>query len=175
MGLDLYLDLYTSGAGAWSLQAFDLPDGETTSPTLPFSSADLRSVPKKTTSAKRLAFAEALLTPFASTFMADDVKTVYMYIYQPKDREQTLAFERRIEPRYQDYYAERGCWYAGLFDVDGLAGPYMGEILAFRASLGEAKNFVSGFEPAEDIAEIEDECRTLQERELPRFLLWLSR
>lgn len=175
MGADLYLELYSDRRGPWSLEAYDLPQREHPSATLPFASAELSPLVPDAPGAKRLVLREALVTPFADVVKSDSTKSVYVYMYQPKDRDQTLEFERSIEPRYQDYYATLGCFYAGLFDVEGLPGGYLGEILSFESALAEAKEFVESFEPAPDIARIEDECRTLQERELPRYLLWLSR
>ena len=175
MGADLYLELYSEREGSWSVEAYDLPEMERPSTAFPFASADLSQEASGGTPARQLILREALLTPFADTVKSDSTKSIYVYMYQPKDRNQTLEFERSIEPRYQDYYATLGCFYAGLFDVEGLPGGYLGEILSFEASLGEAKGFVESFEPAPDIARIEDECRTLQERELPRYLLWLDR
>lgn len=171
----LYLDLYSGGEGTWSVEAHDLPEKEQPSARFPFASAELRLQVSDRPGARQLVLKEALLTPFADIVEDDSTKTIYLYMYRPKDREQTLAFERKIEPRYQDYYAALGCFYAGLFDVEGLTGAYLGEILSFGSPLGEAKRFVESFEPAPDIARIEDECRTLQERELPRYLLWLGR
>lgn len=175
MGLRLYFDLYADDTGPWSVEAYELPDKARPSTTFPVASADLQPESAKAAGTKRLVLTEALLTPFAHMAMSDDAKTLYLYMYQPKDRDRTLAFEQRIEPRYQDYYAGVGCFYAGLFDADGLPGAYLGEILSFKTSLVEAKGFVESFQPAPDIEQIEDECRTLQERELPRFLFWLSR
>ena len=175
MGLRLYFDLYADDTGPWSVEAYELPDKAQPSTAFPVASADLQPESAKAAGTKRLVLTEVLLTPFAHMAMSDDAKTLYLYMYQPKDRDRTLAFEQRIEPRYQDYYAGVGCFYAGLFDADGLPGTYLGEILSFKTSLVEAKGFVESFQPAPDIEQIEDECRTLQERELPRFLFWLSR
>lgn len=175
MGACLYLDLYGDDTGRWSVEAYDLPDKEHPSATLPFTSADLQSRQSHRLGVKRLILTEALLTPFFDMVKAEDAETLYLYMYQPKARDQTLAFEREIEPRYQDYYASVGCFYAGLFDVEGLPGAYLGEILSFRTSPVKAKGFLESFEPTPEIEQIESECRTLQERELPRFLLWLSR
>lgn len=175
MGPSLYLDLYSGAGVKWSVEAYDLPERERPSVTFPFASAELSPQVPEAPSAKQLVLRGALLTPFADMVESDSTKSIYVYMYQPKDRNQTLEFERSIEPRYQDYYATLGCFYAGLFDVEGLPGGYLGEILSFEAALPEAKGFVESFEPAPDIARIEDECRTLQERDAPRYLLWLSR
>jgi hypothetical protein len=123
----------------------------------------------------RLVLTEALLTRHVDAALSTGSPTYYVYLYKPKDRNDLLAFERRIEPRYADYYAELGVHYAGLFDVAGMGAGYVAEILSFDRPLAEAKQFVDDYEPSPDIAAIEEECRTLQNREDARYLLWLTR
>jgi hypothetical protein len=100
---------------------------------------------------------------------------VYAFLYRPKDRDEMLAFERRIEPRYHTFYAERDILYAGVFDVPEISGPYLGEILFFNCDRAQAQHLMDTTEPAQDIAKIEDECRALQDRDQPRYRFWLTR
>jgi hypothetical protein len=174
--MQLAIDLYSDGQGAWSLEAFDLPDTTTRSARFPDQSADLVIDPQTDSAAPtRILLTEALLTPLADGALNGSLPTVYVYVFRPKNRAAILDFERRIQPRYHDYYADLGVFYAGIFDTSSLGAPHLAEILAFDRSLGEAQEFVSGFQPADDITAIENECRLLQEREQPRHLLWLSR
>jgi hypothetical protein len=174
--MQLAIDPYSDGQGAWSLEAFDLPDTTTRSARFPDQSAELVIDPQTDSAlSTRIVLTEAMLTPLAGHALNGSLPTLYVYVFRPKDRAATLDFERRIQPRYHDYYADLGVFYAGIFDTSSLGSPHLAEILAFDRSLAAAQEFVSSFQPAEDITEIENECRLLQEREQPRHLLWLSR
>jgi hypothetical protein len=174
--MQLATDLYPDGQGAWSLEAFDLPDMTRRSARFPDESADLVIGPQtRPAESTRILLTEALLTPLADQAVNGSLPTLYVYTFRPKDRAAVLAFERRIHPRYHEYYADLGVFYAGIFDTSSLGAPQIAEILAFDRSLAAAQEFVSDFQPAADITEIENECRLLQDRDQPRHLLWLSR
>jgi hypothetical protein len=174
--MQLAIDLYSDGQGAWSLEAFDLPDITKRSARFPDQSADLVIGPQPDPAeSTRIVLTEALLTPLADQAINGSLPTLYVYVFRPRDRAAVLDFERRIHPRYHQYYADLGVFYAGIFDTSSLGGPHLAEILAFDRSLAAAQEFVSDFEPAEDITKIENQCRLHQDRDQPRHLLWLYR
>lgn len=168
-------DLFAEESGGWHLDAdCTLPVGLQSDRA--FVSADVgtpRRPPKR--GAARLLFEDGLPTAHAARLTASSTRSLLAFMYCPKDRDEMLAFERRIEPRYQNFYAGRGILYAGVFDVPAISGPYMGEILFFDGNRAEAQNLMDTTEPAEDIAKIEDECRALQDRDQPRYRFWLTR
>ncbi len=171
------LDLYTDDRGGWRADAYDLPDRSQPSTALPCRTADIAAGGSGAApaGARRLTLNAVLPTPYAARALDGGAPTLYVYVYQPVDRGRMLDFERRIEPRYQEYYAGLGVLYAGVFDVEGVDGECIAEILSFDRPLDEATRFVAEFEPAPDIQRIEEECRTLQRRDAPRHLIWLSR
>ena len=168
-------DLFAEESGDWRLE----PDCALP-PTLrldaPFASADVGPPERPPENgAMRLLFDDGLPTPHAERLTEERTRSLLAFIYRPKNRDEMLAFERRIEPRYQDFYAELGIFYAGVFDVPALSGPYLGEILFFARNRPEAQHLMDTSEAAADIATIEDECRALQDRDQPRYRFWLTR
>jgi hypothetical protein len=168
-------DLFAEESGGWHLEPdYTLPAGVGFDRT--FASADVGPPPTPPESgAARLLFDDGLPTALAVRLTAESTRSLYAFMYRPRDRDEMLAFERRIEPRYQNFYAERGILYAGVFDVPTIGAPYLGEILFFAADRTEAQRLLDTTEPAEDIAKIEDECRALQDRDQPRYRFWLTR
>jgi hypothetical protein len=172
----LSLDLHADGTGAWSVEAYDLPGSKAPSVRFPQRTADLTAGPSdRTAGVTRLVFTGALVTSLAGRVVGESWPVMYVSVYQARDRAAMIEFERRIAPRYQDYYTQHGSFYAGLFDVAGLAGAYLGELIAVNRPLSAAKDFAANHQGPADIAAIEDECRTLQARDLPRYLFWLER
>jgi hypothetical protein len=168
-------DLFAEEAGDWHLEA-----DRTLPPTPPldatFASADVGppEMPLQG-GAVRLLFEDGLPTPYAERLTEGSTRSLLAFMYRPRNRDEMLAFERRIEPRYQNFYAELGIFYAGVFDVPAISGPYLGEILFFAGDRRAAQHLMDSTEPAADIANIEDECRALQYRDEPRYRFWLTR
>jgi hypothetical protein len=169
-------DLFANASGGWQVEAdCALPSGLLPVGASPLS-ADVGSpqMPSRSDAA-RLLFEDGLPTPYAGRLTAQSTLSLLAFMYRPKAREEMLAFERRIEPRYQTFYAERGILYAGVFDIPQVEGPYLGEVLFFASDRATAQHLMDTTDPPEDILEIEEECRALQDRDQPRYRFWLTR
>jgi hypothetical protein len=96
------------------------------------------------------------------------------FAYHAFDEAAMLAFDARITDEYTSFYAGRDIDYLGVFRVSGLGPPCLGEIIVFRGagSIEEAERAGNEDLP-QRIVDIEDECRTLQDREAGRVVLWL--
>jgi hypothetical protein len=167
-------DLFAEESGDWHLEDWTLPPIPPLDVT--FASAAVGPPQRPPQSgAVRLLFDDGLPTPHAERLTEGSTRSLLAFMYRPRNRDEMLAFERRIEPRYQDFYAELGIFYAGVFDVPAISGPSLGEILFFAGDRQEAQMLMDKAEPAADIAHIEDECRALQDRDQPRYRFWLTR
>lgn len=123
-----------------------------------------------------LSFHTAVASPLGLEPLSRDPSLLYVYMYHPRDTEEILAFDARITDEYTAYYSERGVHYCGTFHVEGgPLGSGIGEIVTFdTADRAEAERWCTeGL--SERIVAIEDECRTLQDRARPRYVLWLQR
>lgn len=103
-------------------------------------------------------------------------QTVHLVsIYNAKDTDEIIAFDRRITDEYTAHYEAEGCHYLGVYAVqDGPLGLQLAEILVYdTADLAAAQEDAARESPPR-IAAIEDECRALQDREAPGFVLWLA-
>jgi len=103
-------------------------------------------------------------------------QTVHLVsIYNAKDTDEIIAFDRRITDEYTAHYAAECCHYLGVYAVhDGPLGLKLAEILVYdTANLGAAQQDAERDSPPR-IAAIEDECRALQDRVGPGFVLWLA-
>ncbi len=95
------------------------------------------------------------------------------YLYHPLDEATLFAFDARITEEYTALYAARGVSYMGTFRVVGPDGPCLADFMVFEtASQAEAERLGEEDLPGRIVA-IEDECRTLQDRERRRYVLWL--
>jgi hypothetical protein len=93
--------------------------------------------------------------------------------YHARDEQAMLAFDARITEEYTAFYLTRGVTYTGVFHLDGPATPPLGEIIAFDAATVEDAERLGNEDLPQRIVDIEDECRTLQDRDASRFSLWL--
>jgi hypothetical protein len=97
-----------------------------------------------------------------------------VFAYHAHDEQAMLEFDARITEEYSAFYATRGVHYAGVFHADGLGERRLGEIIAFdAASVEEAERMGNDHLP-QRIVDIEAECRTLQNPEASRLVLWLA-
>jgi hypothetical protein len=173
--MKVVVDIISSASGRWSLAAHDLPDYLAPSATIVGESADVHDDPGRTVdAATRLVLDAAAPSSYAARALDDGIASMYVYLYQPRDLAELTEFERRIEPRYADYYAGLAAYYSGIFTVAGLGEGYVGEFIGFERGVDAAREFINGHEPSPDIVTIEDECTTLQRLDAPRHLLWLG-
>ena len=168
-------DFYVDARGGWKVESYDPPDRTGPSSALPYGSADVAvNAGESPAGARRVSLHGVALNEHSADALRLEATTLQLFAYHPLRRDEMVAFERRIEPRYGDYYAGLGVLYPGVFDVVGLAGPYLGELLLFGWSLAAAKGFAQT-EPTPDIAAVEDECRALQDRSRACHIAWLWR
>jgi hypothetical protein len=95
-----------------------------------------------------------------------------LMLYNARDDEEILAFDRRITDEFTEYYAAHGEHYLGVWRTQAPGGLTLAEIYVFDKPLAEAQSTPAG-KPAR-IAAIEDECRALQDADSPKFYLWLD-
>jgi len=173
--IDLFDDLAV-GTHAVSVQA--APAGLAASSDIPAGSASvtLDSGPATVAAAMTLSFRRAVASPVGLDPLRRDPALLYAFLYHPVDTEAILAFDARITAEYTAFYGERGIHYCGTFHVDGSPlGACIGEILTFDTTdRAEAERLCSD-DISERIAAIEDECRTLQDRDRARYVIWLQR
>jgi hypothetical protein len=166
-------DFYVDARGGWKVETYDPPDRTGPSSALPYASADVAVAAGQTPAgARRVSLHGVALNEHASAALSLESTTIQLFAYHALDRDAMIAFEQEVEPRYGDHYAQLGVLYPGVFDVVGLAGPYVGELLLFHWSLEMAKNFART-EPAADIAAVEEQSRALQDRTRARHIAWL--
>jgi hypothetical protein len=175
MSMDVRLDLYPDGAtGAYALEMIARPEGLASPHDLPGQSADLilDGTPPRA-EAHSLSFTVAVPSPCDLTTLAQPGRVVLAYVYHPLDETTLLAFDERITSEYTALYRERGVFYLGTFRVVGPDGQCLSDFLVFEtASRGEAERLGSEDLPTR-IVSIEDECRTLQDLQRKRYILWL--
>jgi hypothetical protein len=181
--VDVRIDLYQEpSAGTHAVSVDAAPQGVASPDDVPAVSATITwddagngaaaTAPAETT----LSFRRAVASPVGLAPLHRDPPLLYVYMYHPRDAEEILAFDARITDEYTAYYGERGVHYCGTFHVEGgPLGSCIGEIITFdTADRAEAERWCTeGL--SERIVAIEDECRTLQDRARPRYVLWLQR
>jgi hypothetical protein len=175
MSMDVRIDLYpTRATGAYTLDVIARPEGLASPTDLPGQSADLilDDTPPRG-EAHSISFTRAVPSPCSLATLAPRGRVVMTYLYHPLDEATLLAFDARITEEYTAWYATRGVSYLGTFRVVGPDGPCLADIMVFEtASQAEAERLGEEDLPARIVA-IEDECRTLQDRERRRYVLWL--
>lgn len=175
MSMDVRIDLYPNRAtGAYTLDVIARPEGLASPTDLPGQSADLilDGTPPRA-EAHSISFTVAVPSPCSLTTLAQPGRVVLAYLYHPLDETTLLAFDARITEEYTAFYAARGVSYLGTFRVVGPDGPCLADFLVFEtASRAEAERLGNEDLPARIVA-IEDECRTLQDLQRRRYILWL--
>jgi hypothetical protein len=175
MSMDVRIDLYPNRAtGAYTLDVIARPEGLASPTDLAGQSADLilDDTPPRG-EAQSISFTRAVPSPCSLATLAQPGRVVMSYLYHPLDEATLFAFDARITEEYTAFYAARGVSYMGTFRVVGPDGPCLGEFVVFEtASQAEAERLGEEDLPARIVA-IEDECRTLQDRERRRYVLWL--
>jgi hypothetical protein len=179
--VDVRIDLYEEpSAGTHVVEVEAAPAGLASAGDVPARSAAITWDGDGTASPAPGVTALTLRTAVASPVGLEPLRRnpalLSVYLYHPLDTAEILAFDARITDEYTAFYGERGVYYCGTFHVDG--GPLrscIGEILTFdTADRAEVERRCSeGL--SERIVAIEDECRTLQDRSRPRYVLWLQR
>ncbi len=115
---------------------------------------------------------QAVASPLSSTL--DLARAVQLYVYQPRDMVEILEFDRRITQRYSTYWAGHGEYYGGTFHCDAFGPQWLVEVAAFGADDADsADRLVADVKPPADVAEIIAECKALQDRDQPRYVVWL--
>jgi len=175
MSMDVRIDLYPNRAtGAYTLDVIARPEGLAFPTDLPGQSADLilDDTPPRG-EAHSLSFTRAVPSPCSLATLAQPGRVVMTYLYHPFDEATLCAFDARITEEYTALYAARSVSYLGTFRVVGPDGPCVADFVVFEtASQAEAERLGEEDLPARIVA-IEDECRTLQDRERRRYVLWL--
>lgn len=95
-----------------------------------------------------------------------------LFIYNAKDDDEILEFDRRITDEYTAFYAGHGEHYLGVYRVEGPAGLRLAEVTVYDKLLADAQGSPAGKPPS--IEAIETECRALQDREDKRFVVWFE-
>lgn len=115
---------------------------------------------------------QAVASPISGTLRWD--RLVELCWYQPVDVDRTLEFDRKVTERYTEYCASLGIYYAGTFTSAQLGDRYIVEVHTYdvgdptaAAELGDEDAF------PEDFARIIADCRDLQRRDEPRYILSL--
>ncbi|MFM7063986.1 MAG: hypothetical protein ACKO04_10920 [Actinomycetes bacterium] len=115
---------------------------------------------------------QAVESPVAGTL--DLSRLVELGWYQPVDVPTTLAFDRRVTDRYTEYCASLGVFYAGTFTCEHLGDHQIVEVHAYDVDTPDdaATKFDESAYP-DDFATIISDCRELQQRDEPRYILSL--
>jgi hypothetical protein len=102
-------------------------------------------------------------------------RVVQMYVYQPFSVPVILDFDRRITERYSTFWAQHGEFYAGTFSCREFGPQWVVEVATFAADDPDAAEaLVQGVQPPPDVQAIIAECKALQNRQLPRYLVWMT-
>lgn len=172
---DVTLDLFPDSGGRYAVDwkiGLGQPWAELSGAT---ANLYLSAPPPLEHDCRRLAFHEAVRYPHGLQPLVESRGSIQVYIYRPVDRETILAFDRRINVRYVEFFDPTGEHAAGTFDVLGLSSPCIAELAAMEApSRAEFERITSGLQIPEDIEAIVTECRALQDRSWERYVLWLT-
>ena len=166
--------LHTGDGGRYAVNAGGVPD-ELAAELQRYRSADVVVGDGSAPPADRtLVFTAVALGPAGMGALGGNSDAILLaFGYHAHDEAAILAFDARITEEYTAFYLTRGVTYTGVFHLEGADTPPLGELLVFdAASLEEAERLGSEDLP-QRIVDIEDECRTLQDREASRFSLWL--
>ncbi|HEX6506665.1 MAG TPA: hypothetical protein VF221_03445 [Chloroflexota bacterium] len=170
------IDIYPNeDTGTHLLDVTAMPEGLVSPDDLPGRSADIvldDAQPRP--GAQSLHFVQAVASPCGLDHVGQPDHVHYAYLYHPQDETEILDFDRRITEAYSAFYAGRGLFYAGTFHVTGPDGPSIGEIVSMDTPDRKEAERRGEYDLSEEIIAIEDECRTLQDRTRPRYLLWLT-
>jgi hypothetical protein len=177
--MDVRLDLYPSAErGAYAVVVKAAPEGVASPADIPGQSADLlvdaSEAAPPAADAHSIAFTFWTPTVLGRSVFSQPGRVLYIYLYSAPDAEAMAAFDRRITEEYTRYYAAQGIYYAGLLRASGEHIPPLAEFMAIEATTFEAaEQLLLTLPLPERITSIEDECRTLQDRQSPRYMLWL--
>ena len=176
--MDLRLDLYPSAErGAYRVLVKAAPEGVASPTEIPEESADLidggEDVPAAS-GARSVALTFETPSAVARTVAHRPGCVLYLYCYSAPDAEALAAFDRRIGEEYTTFYASHGIYYSGLMRAEGAGLPPLAELMAIEADSREAAERQLDLPLPERIVAIEDECRTLQDRQRSRYTLWLT-
>jgi len=117
-------------------------------------------------------FTQAVASPLSERLAAD--RLLHVIAYQPFDVAEILDYDRQVNERYSSFCATTGEYYAGTFHCAQLGPSWLTEIAWFDAATPEeAEALTEGLVPPDDVSAIIDQCRNLQNRQAPRFALWL--
>ena len=161
-------------SGAYLVEVEAAPSGVAGPGDYPFASADVSALDEEPAKGDRLLrFVQAVASPLERRAL-DRGRLLSVYVYQPRDRDEILAFDRRITERYTEFFAEHGELYAGTFLCEELGSAWVAEWTGWLADDREAASALidPSTYPA-DIAAIVEECRSLQNRDRERYVLWL--
>jgi len=175
-GQAILIDLYTDEQrGAYAVEVQAGPKDRAAPDDLPARSGDLRhDTAPANPDARRLAFTPLVPGPFGNEPLTGSGRLVCAYLYQAHDEAAILALAARIMDGYARFYATRGVYYAGVFQVHGPAGPGLAELIAYDAPNRAEANRLGGENLPPFITAIDDEYHLLMDRERPIYIVWLS-
>jgi len=169
------LDLYPGAGGRYPTEIRVGPGRPWGGLAAQTASLYLENPPALSAGARRLTFHPAVDYPLGLEPMRGTSGLLYAYIYRPTDHEAILAFDRRINARYSEFFMTAGEYAAGTYDVEGLAVPCIGELARIdAASRTEWTERSSTLELPADIEAIIAECRLLQDRSYERYVIWMT-
>lgn len=115
---------------------------------------------------------QAVASPVAGTLRFD--RLVELCWYQPIDVAATLAFDAQVNDRYTEFCGTLGIHYGGTFNREQLGAAYIAELHTYDLD-DPAEAAAVGDEAVypEDFATIISDCRDLQRRDEPRYILSL--
>ena len=176
--MDVRIDLYPSAErGAYAVVVKAAPEGVASAADIPGQSADLLVDASEATppaaDAQSISFTFWTPSALGHSVVRQPGRVLHIALYSAPDAEAMAAFDRRITEEYTSYYATQGIYYSGLLRAAGERIPPLAEFLAIDATTLEAAEQRITLPLPERITSIEDECRTLQDRESPRYVLWL--
>jgi hypothetical protein len=170
---DVRILLHTGDAGAYALTARGVPE-ELGAEVGRFRSADvLLGAGDGTHGGETLVYSPVALSPLGLDVVQRPAAVLMVFAYHVHDEQAMLDFDAGITEEYTAFYLSRGVHYSGAFRVNGLGGQRLGEIIAFDAASVEEAEKLGSVDLPQRIVDIEEECRTLQNREASRFVLWL--
>lgn len=120
-----------------------------------------------------LTFARKTSNPLGNGPLAEPDRIISTYLYDARDEREIFAFDERISEDYTAYYASRGMYYLGVYSVDGPLKPQLAEFSVYATSDPEEAERIGSDDLAAYIVAIEDECRALQDRSRPRYVISL--
>jgi hypothetical protein len=169
------LDLYPGAGGRYPTEIRIGPGLPWADLAAESASLYLEDPPAPVAGLRRLSFRPAVAYPLGLEPLRGTRGLLYVYLYRPTDHDAILAFDRRINARYSEFFVTAGEYPAGTYDVEGLSAPCIGELARIdAASRAEWNERSAALEVPADIEAILSECRELQDRSYERYVIWMT-